>query len=305
MIIEDVLIVGAGPAGMMAALYAKKANKNVLILDKSMPGGRIRSTYQIDNYLGFGQVNAEELVQKMINHITDSNIRIEKALVTKIERIDSSFVVHCEKTVYYSKAIILATGTKPKLLGVENEEMYTAKGISYCAVCDGRFFEGENVIMIGGGDSALEECLYLVELAKRVTIIHEMERFTASESIVEKVLKHDRIDVLLNTSVIKFEGHESLEGVWVLDKKTNLSELIPCAGAFVYVGNNADTTFLSSFMKTDQTGYIKVNQEMATQIPGVFACGDVTKKDYRFIVTAISDGAIAALSAVKYIDHLN
>jgi len=305
MIIEDVLIVGAGPAGMMAALYAKKANKNVLILDKSMPGGRIRSTYQIDNYLGFGQVNAEELVQKMINHITDSNIRIEKALVTKIERIDSSFVVHCEKTVYYSKAIILATGTKPKLLGVENEEMYTAKGISYCAVCDGRFFEGENVIMIGGGDSALEECLYLVELAKRVTIIHEMERFTASESIVEKVLKHDRIDVLLNTSVIKFEGHESLEGVWVLDKKTDLSELIPCAGAFVYVGNNADTTFLSSFMKTDQTGYIKVNQEMATQIPGVFACGDVTKKDYRFIVTAISDGAIAALSAVKYIDHLN
>jgi len=305
MIIEDVLIVGAGPAGMTAALYAKKANKNVLILDKSMPGGRIRSTYQIDNYLGFGQVNAEELVQKMINHITDSNIRIEKALVTKIERIDSSFVVHCEKTVYYSKAIILATGTKPKLLGVENEEMYTAKGISYCAVCDGRFFEGENVVMIGGGDSALEECLYLVELAKRVTIIHEMERFTASESIVEKVLKHDRIDVLLNTSVIKFEGHESLEGVWVLDKKTNLSELIPCAGAFVYVGNNADTTFLSSFMKTDQTGYIKVNQEMATQIPGVFACGDVTKKDYRFIVTAISDGAIAALSAVKYIDHLN
>ncbi len=305
MIIEDVLIVGAGPAGMMAALYAKKANKNVLILDKSMPGGRIRSTYQIDNYLGFGQVNAEELVQKMINHITDSNIRIEKALVTKIERIDSSFVVHCEKTVYYSKAIILATGTKPKLLGVENEEMYTAKGISYCAVCDGRFFEGENVVMIGGGDSALEECLYLVELAKRVTIIHEMERFTASESIVEKVLKHDRIDVLLNTSVIKFEGHESLEGVWVLDKKTDLSELIPCAGAFVYVGNNADTTFLSSFMKTDQTGYIKVNQEMATQIPGVFACGDVTKKDYRFIVTAISDGAIAALSAVKYIDHLN
>jgi len=305
MIIEDVLIVGAGPAGMTAALYAKKANKNVLILDKSMPGGRIRSTYQIDNYLGFGQVNAEELVQKMINHITDSNIRIEKALVTKIERIDSSFVVHCEKTVYYSKAIILATGTKPKLLGVENEEMYTAKGISYCAVCDGRFFEGENVIMIGGGDSALEECLYLVELAKRVTIIHEMERFTASESIVEKVLKHDRIDVLLNTSVIKFEGHESLEGVWVLDKKTDLSELIPCAGAFVYVGNNADTTFLSSFMKTDQTGYIKVNQEMATQIPGVFACGDVTKKDYRFIVTAISDGAIAALSAVKYIDHLN
>jgi len=305
MIIEDVLIVGAGPAGMMAALYAKKANKNVLILDKSMPGGRIRSTYQIDNYLGFGQVNAEELVQKMINHITDSNIRIEKALVTKIERIDSSFVVHCEKTVYYSKAIILATGTKPKLLGVENEEMYTAKGISYCAVCDGRFFEGENVIMIGGGDSALEECLYLVELAKRVTIIHEMERFTASESIVEKVLKHDRIDIRLNTSVIKFEGHESLEGVWVLDKKTDLSELIPCAGAFVYVGNNADTTFLSSFMKTDQTGYIKVNQEMATQIPGVFACGDVTKKDYRFIVTAISDGAIAALSAVKYIDHLN
>jgi len=305
MIIEDVLIVGAGPAGMTAALYAKKANKNVLILDKSMPGGRIRSTYQIDNYLGFGQVNAEELVQKMINHITDSNIRIEKALVTKIERIDSSFVVHCEKTVYYSKAIILATGTKPKLLGVENEEMYTAKGISYCAVCDGRFFEGENVVMIGGGDSALEECLYLVELAKRVTIIHEMERFTASESIVEKVLKHDRIDIRLNTSVIKFEGHESLEGVWVLDKKTDLSELIPCAGAFVYVGNNADTTFLSSFMKTDQTGYIKVNQEMATQIPGVFACGDVTKKDYRFIVTAISDGAIAALSAVKYIDHLN
>lgn len=300
----DIIIIGAGPSGMMAAIYAKKASKEVMILDKNTPGGRLRTTYQIDNYLGFGRVNAKELVQKMINHIKDSDIQVTNGLVDKIEKQGNQFLVHAKDDVYLSKAVIIATGTNPMPLGIENEELFSAKGVSYCAVCDGLFFEGEDVVMIGGGDSALEESLYLVEIAKSVTIVHEMDHFTASESIIQKALAHDRIKTRLNTSAMKFQGDDYLKSVLVKNTKNGEEESIACSGAFIYVGNKADTSFLSSFIKIDHTGYIKVNQEMQTQIPGVFACGDVTKKDYRFIVTAISDGAIAALSTVKYIDQL-
>lgn len=300
--IYDVAIVGAGPAGMMAAIYLKRANKDVLMLDKNSPGGRVRSTYQVDNYLGFGKVSAEELVQKMVNHLRDLEIEETYGFVKNILQENQLFSIQTETDTFYAKAIILATGTSPKPLGVKHEESLLSRGVSYCAVCDGMFFEGKSVCVIGGGDSALEESLFLAEICSEVTIIHDLPKLTASEGIIKKVMNHPHIKIMLHTKVLDFEGDIELTGIHIQNLDTLDSTILSTQGAFIYVGNQSDTSYLQGLMKIDQTGYISVDQEMKTGISGLFACGDVTKKDYRFIVTAISDGAIAALGAIKYLD---
>ncbi len=300
----DIVIVGAGPAGMMSAIYAMRANRNIILLDKNAPGGRIRSTYQVDNYLGFGKVSADELVGKMINHLRDLGIEETYGLVEKIETDASGFIVTTDCDVIRTNAIIIASGTNPKRLMVENEDRLLTRGVSYCAVCDGFFFKDEEVAIIGGGDSALEESIYLSQMAKHVTIIHDLERFTATKGAVDRIRENPKISCLMQTKVIGFSGKEELEAIRLLDLKTNETYDFRVRGAFIYIGNEVDANFLSTFNVVDKLGYIRVDREMATRIPGMFACGDVTRKDYRFIVTAISDGAIAALSAVKYLDSL-
>jgi len=301
----DVAIIGAGPAGMMAAIYLKRANKKVLILDKNSPGGRLKSTYQVDNYLGFGRVSAEELVQKMVNHLRDLEIEETTGFVKKISKSESGFIIETETDSFTAQTIIIATGTSPKPLGVKHEEALLARGVSYCAVCDGMFFEGKAVSVIGGGDSALEESLFLAEICSSVTIIHDLPKLTASEGIIKKVKNHPKIHVMLNTQVIDFVGDVELTSIRIKNLDTFKISLFETNGAFIYVGNQSDTSYLQGLMEPDQTGYISVDQEMKTGISGLFACGDVTKKDYRFIVTAISDGAIAALTAIKYLDSLS
>lgn len=298
----DILIVGAGPAGMMSAIYARRADKNVLLLDKNPPGGRVRSTYQVDNYLGFGKVSAQELVEKMVNHLRDLGIEEENGVVKRIFSKDGIFTIITDQKTYFARSVIIASGTNPKPLHVENEDRFLAKGISYCAVCDGVFFAGEKVAVIGGGDSALEEAIYLSQVASEVTIIHDLDQFTATLGIVHRVQSNPKIQCKLSTEVLGFVGENELEAIRLKNRRTGAIELFAVSGAFIYAGNEADTLFLKDFSFLDQSGYIPLGPEMATGFPGLFACGDVTKKDYRFIVTAISDGAIAALSAVKYVD---
>lgn len=300
----DILIIGAGPAGMMSAIYAKRENKSVVLVDKFTPGGRIKTTFQVDNYLGFGKVSAQELVQKMINHLHDLGIQEVYGLVQNITKKDHIFEVQTDEEIILAKSVIVATGTGPKPLNVPNEDKFIARGISYCAGCDAIFFENEDVVMIGGGDSALEESLYLSDKCRSVTIIHDLNELNGSKSFIDEIHRSDNITLLTNTKILSFEGIDELTGVKVQNIETQEETIVPCSGAFVYVGNQADTSFLSHFFGSTQYEYIEVNQEMKTKIEGLFACGDVTKKDYRFIVTAISDGAIAALSAVKYVEKL-
>lgn len=298
----DIIIVGAGPAGMMAAIYAKRADKSILLLDKFGPGGRVRGTFEIDNYLGFGKVDAQELVQKMTDHLHDLDIDVEVAYVEKIVPEGNEFVLHSEELTYHCKAVILATGTSPKPLGVKGEAEFLSRGVSYCAVCDGLFFENKDVVMIGGGDSAVEESLVLAKWCKHVTIIHECDALNASKSLIDKIQSKGNVDVLLDQEVLSFVGTTLLEAVELKDKKTNLTRLYPTQGAFVYCGNQAATAFVKDLFHKEHMDHIKVNSAMETKVPGVFACGDVTKTDYRYIVTAISDGAIAAITAVRYLD---
>lgn len=299
----DVLIVGAGPAGMMSAIYAKRANKSVVLLDKTTPGGRLHSTYQVDNYLGFGKVSAQELVQKMVDHLRDLEIEESYGFVKRITRQEEDFVIETETDKFISKTVIIASGTNPKPLNVKNEKELLSKGISYCAVCDGIFFENQDVVVVGGGDSALEESLFLSQLCKSVTIIHDLDELTATKGLVKRVTENPKIKICTKTKVLEFIGDKELSAIKVLTSNEQV-ETWPTQGVFIYVGNQSDTSYLKDIMTIDETGYIKVNQFMETQTKGIFACGDVTKKDFRFIVTAISDGAIAALSAVKYIDEL-
>ncbi|HOW37318.1 MAG TPA: FAD-dependent oxidoreductase [Candidatus Izemoplasmatales bacterium] len=301
---HDLVIVGCGPAGMMAAIYAKRANKDVLILDKSTPGGRIRSTYTVDNYLGFGRVSAEELVQKMVTHLHDLEIADTYGCVRKIDKTENGFIVRTDEEEYSANAVILATGTNPKTLGVENEPRFVGAGLSYCAVCDGVFFEDKDVVVIGGGDSALEESDYLSGICRSVTILHDLAEFTANHGLVKRVSSRPNVRIFRDTKVLGFLGDESIKGVRTLAKDGS-EQILPAEGVFVYVGNQPDTGFVSGLCQTDRSGFIRVNSEMQTSVPGLYACGDVTKKDYRLIATAISDGAIAALGAVKYLDQLD
>lgn len=299
---HELLIIGCGPAGMMAAIYAKRANKDVVILDKSTPGGRIRSTYQVDNYLGFGRVSAEELVQKMVTHLHDLEIDDTYGRVQNITPCAEGFLVATDEEHYLAQAVIIASGTNPKTLNVDNENRFVGNGLSYCAVCDGIFFENKDVVIIGGGDSALEESNYLSLICHSVTIIHDLPDFTANHGLVKRIQSNPKIQTFTATRVLGFTGNDALEGVRVADVKTGEIRIIPAHGVFVYVGNKPDTGFARELSITDPDGFIRVTPEMQTSTSGVFACGDVTKKDYRLIATAISDGAIAALGAIKYLD---
>jgi len=302
MISCDLLIVGCGPAGMMAAIYAKRANKEIIILDKGNPGGRVLSTYKVDNYLGFSRVSAEELVSKMINHLHDLEITDTYGDVLDIVPHETGFMVTTDVNVYQAKAIIIASGTEPRPIGLPEERSFLSRGLSYCAVCDGIFFEGKDVMVVGGGDSALEESLYLAEIAKSVTIIHDLPDLTAAGGLVKRVMKNTKVTILSSTAVVAFHGDKLLDSISTKNLITGEITELKTEGVFVYVGNLPRTTFLKQVNVLDKAGFIAVNSEMQTKVPGLLACGDVTKKDYRLIATAISDGAIAALSAVKYLD---
>lgn len=300
----ELLIVGCGPAGMMAAIYAKRADKDVVVLDRSTPGGRVLSTYQVDNYLGFGRVSAEELVAKMVTHLRDLGIEDRYGKVLSIRREEPGFRVTTDADEYLSDAVIVATGTKSKTLGVENESVFVGKGLSYCAVCDGIFFKDKDVVVIGGGDSALEESNYLSRIARSVTIVHDLPVLTAAAGLAARVRRNPAIAILTETAVTGFVGARLLEGVAVRDRRTGIERVLPAQGAFVYVGNLPETGYLSGTGAVGSDGFVAVDRDMKTKVPGLFAAGDVTKKDFRLIATAISDGAIAALSAVKYLDDL-
>lgn len=287
---------------MMASIYAVRAKKQVIILEKNSPGGRVKSTYEVENYLGFGRVNAEDLVRNMVSHMRDLGIEDDFGACVDVKKIDGGFLVNTDRESYRCKAVIVASGTRPKPLGVEGEKRLLGQGVSYCAVCDGIFFENKKVVVIGGGDSALEEALYLANVCASVTVLHDLEQLTATRTLVDRVKHHAKIKVRQSSKVVRFLGDKKLDAVEIVSVLTGLTEIVPTDGAFIYVGNHPETQFLNQLPVLDPDGFVIVKPEMTSAVDGLFAAGDVTKKDYRLIATAISDGAIAALSAVKYLD---
>lgn len=283
------VIIGAGPAGMNAALYLKRAGIEPIIIERDVPGGEMLKTDKIENYLGFESISGGELALKMSIQLKDLGVNIIRDKVIKV-RYDDKFIVECEKEQYVSDYVIVATGRTPRKLGLRGEEELTGKGISYCAVCDGAFYRGREVAVIGGGDAALTEALYLADLCSKVYVVVR-HNLRASDVLQNRVKAKENIIVLKNVNVNELKYDDKLSNVILDDGKT-----LPVSGMFIAIGGMPELSFLNEIDLEMKNGYILTNDKMESNIKGLYAVGDVRYKDYYQIVTAVSDGAVAALA---------
>lgn len=306
--VYDVIIIGAGPAGLAAGLYAARARMSTLILEKDKPGGQIVTTAEVANYPGsIPEATGPGLVARMVEQCDAFGAERKKEGVLSLNVLSDIKVVQTEGGTYEAKSIIIATGAVPRKLGCAGEKELTGKGVSYCATCDGDFFTDLEVFCIGGGDTAVEEAMYLTKFARKVTLVHRRDSFRAAKSIVEKALKNPKIEVLWNTVIEELKGDGILESV--VFKNIENGEIWEHAaheddgtlGVFVFVGYLPNSQLFDG-VDMDKTGYIVTDDNMKTNIPGVFAAGDIRVKTLRQVVTATADGAIAAVQAEKYIE---
>lgn len=291
----DTIIIGAGPAGMGAAVYSARSGLNTLLLDESVPGGLLNKISIVENYLGYKSVTGADLAVDMYNHVKHENVSFKLEKVVSIKEEDEYKIVTTTKGEYKTKGVIIAIGRKPRKSGIPNEEMYAGKGISYCAICDAPLYKGKKIVVLGGGDSAFEEAIYLGNFASSVTIVVR-NKISASDALVSEA-KEKNIEVIIGKEAIDFLGDETIKQVKFNDEST-----IDCDGVFIYYGYQADTAFMKDLNITDEKGYIEADNSMRTKEPFIYACGDIIKKDIYQIVTAASDGCIAALSLKKDIN---
>ncbi len=307
----DVVIIGAGPAGLSAGLYAARAKMKTVILEKEKPGGQIATTDEVANYPGSVEhATGPSLVDRMVEQCEEFGAERVKDAVKAIDFTGDLKVIETESgDVYKAKAVIVATGASPKKIGCPGEAELTGKGVSYCATCDADFFTDLEVFCVGGGDTAVEEAMYLTKFARKVTLVHRRDEFRAAKSIIEKVKKNEKVEYLMDSVVEEIYGDGILEGIKVKNVKTGEITDIPAPeddgtmGVFVFIGYDPLTSLFKGVLDMDQTGYLITDENMKTNIPGVFAAGDVRQKILRQVVTATADGAIAAVVAEKYIEE--
>ncbi len=302
----DVIVVGAGPGGMTSALYASRANLSVLLLDRGIYGGQMNNTAAIENYPGFSSVLGPDLAKDMYDGATQFGAEYAYGNVQGIEDKGAVKVVTTDTETYEAKAVVLATGSEYRKLGVPGEEEYGGRGVSYCAVCDGAFFKNREVIVVGGGDSAIEEGLYLTQLASKVTVIHRRDQLRAQKIIQDRAFANDKMNFVWNSNVTEVLGDDQkVTGVKVINNQTNEETVIDASGVFIYVGILPKTEEIASLGVTDADGWIATNDKMETKVPGIFAIGDVRAKDLRQITTAVGDGGVAGQQVFKYIESLS
>lgn len=295
----DVVIIGAGVAGMTSAIYLKRAGINCILIEGNMPGGQVVTTSTITNYPGFKSITGPELATKILSQVKELEIEILYHQVenVKLDQEMKTVVLENGHSIV-TRNIIIATGREPKKLGVSKEEKLTGHGISYCATCDGPLYKGEEVVVIGGGDSALEEAIYLSSLCQKVTVIHRREEFRAKSYLQEELRYIDNIEVITSANVTDFvETDGKLSHIRI--NKDNTIKNIPAAGCFIFVGYIPKTNSFTSLGITNEDGFIKTNEQMETSIKGIYAIGDVREKEICQIVTATADGATAAIFLAK------
>ena len=297
--IYDAVIIGSGPGGMTAAMYLKRANLNVLLIEKEAPGGQIIKTGYVENYPGVEKVTGVELATRMYMQIVELNVPNVFENVISVEK-NEYFEITTENNKYYAKNVIAATGTKQRQLGIPNENKLYTRGISYCAICDGSFYKDEDVLVIGGGNSAFEEGLYLSNICKSVTLIARAN-FRATDIYIEKALNTPNMKICKNTKPLEFIGEKHLEKVRCQNTLTNEIFDIEVKGAFIYIGSEPNTSLFKHFNVLNENGYIITNEHKETTIKGLYAVGDCSNQVLKQIVTATSDGAVAATSISKNI----
>lgn len=302
---HDLVIIGSGPAGMTAAIYGVRSNLSVLLLDRLAPGGQIVNTNEIQNYPGMGTINGAELAIRMYQHTQELGVEFDYLTVTGVTPGEGGFSLSCAERPgdpVEARAVIVATGTTPRTLGVEGEDRLRGNGLSWCAVCDGAACRDQDVVVVGGGNSAVEEALFLSELASSVTVLVR-RTMRADPAACDRLRARGNVTVMEGWNAVAFEGSTCLEAVRARCTETGEERLIACQHAFEYVGLEPVTSFVTDLGILDEAGYVIVDSGMGTSVPGVFACGDCIEKDLRQVVTACSDGAIAARSAARWLKN--
>ncbi|MDD5449778.1 MAG: thioredoxin-disulfide reductase [Candidatus Omnitrophica bacterium] len=301
-----VIIIGAGPAGLTAAIYCGRSGLRTLIVEKTVEGGQILKADIVENYPGFPEgISGFDLMGKM-------KAQAEKFGAEFVNEEVIKLIAHSSKLIavnsiggskYFSKAVIIATGANPKELGIKGEAELTGRGVSYCATCDGPLFKNKEVIVIGGGDAAVGEAVYLARFAKKVSIVHRRDRLRAAEVLQDRFLKNEKGQVIWDSTAIEVLGTDRVSGLKIKNLKTGREEMIPGQGVFIYVGLKPNSDFLKEGPKLDEKGFIITNEDMQTSIPGIFACGDIRKNALKQVVVACSEGAQAAFSCLRYLEN--
>ncbi|KRK92575.1 thioredoxin reductase [Levilactobacillus koreensis JCM 16448] len=299
-------MIGAGPGGMTAALYAARANLNVAMLDRGIYGGQMNNTDDIENYPGFTTIKGPELGEKMYQGTVKAGVNFVYGDVQNVTVDDQQMKhIQTDSDELVASAVIIATGSNNRKLGVPGEEKFSGKGVSYCAVCDGSFFKGKNVTVVGGGDSAISEGLYLANVTDGVNVIHRRDQLRAQKVLQNRAFDNDKIDFTWNTSVTEILGDENhVTGVKIHNNQVGDDTTLDTDGVFVYVGNFPNSQIFNNLNITDQAGWIITNDQMETTIPGIYAIGDVRQKQLRQITTAVGDGGIAGQNAFEYFEAI-
>ena len=297
----DIIIIGGGPAGLTAALYARRANKTVLVIEKATFGGQITFSPKVENIPGFATITGNEFAEKLVEQVLEQGAEVECAEVLSVTDGDTK-TVHTDSGDFEAKAVIVATGARHRMLGLENEEKFVGEGISFCAVCDGAFYTGKTVAVIGGGNSALQEALLLCDLAKKVYVIQNLDHFTGESKLVEQLKAKSNAELILGTVVEKLLGDNEFEGITVKNNDGDTRDLA-LDGMFVAIGLIPQNEPFAKLISLNEWGYVDAGENCLTSSDGIFVAGDCRSKRIRQVATAAADGAVAALAACDYTDQ--
>lgn len=300
----DIVIIGGGPAGLTAGIYAARAALKTVLLEQAMPGGLAATTDIIENYPGFPEgLSGPDLANHMLAQAERFGLEIQYTAAQFLTKTDNVFRITTDNGMIQSKTVIIASGAKPKMPGFQGEQEFHGKGVSYCATCDGAFFRDKTVVVVGGGDSAVEEALFLTKFATKVYIVHRRNELRATKYVQEKAKNNDKIEFILNSVIEAIKGENIVSAVDVKNVETGDILTLEANGVFIYIGHAPSTELVQDMVELDEGGYIITDDTMNTTVPGLFAAGDIRSKTLRQVVTAVSDGAIAAMAAEKYIEQ--
>lgn len=302
----EVLIVGGGIAGMTAAIYTARAEREVILLESQIPGGRITTTELVENWPTHLRISGMALGESLTKQVEKFGVKIEWGYVQKISKLDNTFVANLEDgRKVLAQAVIIATGVKPKKINIPGEKEFHGRGVSYCATCDGAFYKNKKVIVVGGGDAAVKEAIFLTKYASKVTIIHRRSELRAEKIVAREAMENSKIEILWDTLVTEIIGEgKTLTGVKIQNVRSQQTARLNCDGIFLYVGNRPEVEAVKDLVKLSEEGYIIAGEDTKTNIPGLFAAGDVRTKELRQLVTAAADGAVAAVMADTYLERL-
>lgn len=298
----DCIIIGSGPAGLTAAIYAARACLSVLVLEKEfVSGGQVVNTYEVDNYPGYRGISGFDLGMKFREHAEKLDVEFVMEAVERVDLEKEEKIIYTDQSEYHGRTVILAMGASHRKLEVRGEEDFSGMGVSYCATCDGAFFKGRTVAVIGGGDAAAEDAIYLAKGCEHVYVIHRRNTMRAAAILQDQLKGCENVTFLWDTEITRIVGEEHVEGLWMKHVKTGEERMLDLDGVFIAVGMTPETEIVSKLLQTDETGYIVAGEDTATSQPGIFAAGDIRTKALRQIITAAADGANAAIAAQKYL----